>query len=128
MTMTKEQLAAVLAEHKKWLIGEGGKRANLSYADLTDANLTDANLSGADLTEPVCRMDFGGWSICIRAAETKIGCQSHANADWLRWLPSDVAHMDSRASAWWETHGDAVKAAIRCVMAKAAEQKKEVMQ
>ena len=64
-------------------------------------------------------MDFGGWSICVRVEETSIGCQTHPNADWLRWSPDDVAHMEAGASEWWATHGDAVKAAIRCVMAKA---------
>ena len=94
--------------------------AKLSRAKLTEANLTGANLPGANLAEPVCRMDFGGWSIFVRVNQTSIGCQTHPNADWLRWSPDDVAHMDCRASEWWRVHGDAVKSAIRCVMAKAA--------
>jgi hypothetical protein len=47
--MNKEQLAAVLEQHKKWLAGKGGQRANLSGANLYRANLSRANLSGADL-------------------------------------------------------------------------------
>ena len=36
--------------HQKWLRGdEGGKRANLTHADLGRANLFDANLFGAKL-------------------------------------------------------------------------------
>jgi hypothetical protein len=27
--------------------------------------------------------------------------------------------MDEDAPAWWESHGDAIKAAIKCVQAKA---------
>jgi len=48
--MTHEEIAAILADHGCWLRGEGGKRADLSGADLTRADLTDARLSGADLT------------------------------------------------------------------------------
>jgi hypothetical protein len=47
--MTKEEIAAVLADHLKWRQGEGGKRANLEGAYLTGANLTGANLEGANL-------------------------------------------------------------------------------
>ena len=47
--MTKEELAAVLAEHKAWLEGNGGKRANLAYASLVGARLVDARLDGASL-------------------------------------------------------------------------------
>jgi hypothetical protein len=72
--MTKEEIAAELADHARWLRGEGGKRANLDGASLigarldgarldrarliganldgarlTDADLTDADLTGARL-------------------------------------------------------------------------------
>ena len=47
--MTKEEIAAVLAEHKSWLDGSGGKRANLTGANLTGANLTSADLRSANL-------------------------------------------------------------------------------
>ena len=54
--MNKEQLAIVLEQHKKWLAGTGGQRAdlyeaNLSGADLYGANLYEANLYGANLYE-----------------------------------------------------------------------------
>ena len=48
--MTKEQLDTILANHKAWLEGKGGQRADLTGARLTGARLTDANLRGADLT------------------------------------------------------------------------------
>lgn len=35
--------------HRKWLIGEEGDRANLSYANLSYASLSGANLSYANL-------------------------------------------------------------------------------
>ena len=43
------KIAAVLAEHKAWLEGNGGKRANLACADLAGANLACANLARANL-------------------------------------------------------------------------------
>jgi hypothetical protein len=48
--MTKEQIAAVLADHARWLRGESGNRANLSGASLIGANLSGANLSRANLS------------------------------------------------------------------------------
>ena len=94
--------------------------ANLSGADLSGANLSGANLDGAILTDPVARLDFGGWSICVRDAHTSIGCQNHANDKWLAWTPEseEIREMHPDASAWWAIHGEAVKAVIRCVMAK----------
>ncbi len=47
---TVEQIATILADHKKWLSGESdGKRAVLSGAVLSGAVLSGAVLSGADL-------------------------------------------------------------------------------
>ena len=48
--MTNEQLKEILEAHEKWLNGEeGGKKANLRYADLRGANLCNADLRYADL-------------------------------------------------------------------------------
>jgi hypothetical protein len=47
--MTKEQIAAVLADHLKWRQGEGGKCAYLIGANLIGADLRGADLRGADL-------------------------------------------------------------------------------
>ena len=46
---TPAELNQILADHAKWLLGEGGTRANLSWANLSWANLSKANLSRADL-------------------------------------------------------------------------------
>ena len=48
--MNKTELAKVLREHKKWLAGEGGERANLRSANLSSANLSSANLRSANLS------------------------------------------------------------------------------
>ena len=44
-----ENLKEILANHKKWLLGNGGERANLSDANLSRADLRGADLSDADL-------------------------------------------------------------------------------
>jgi uncharacterized protein YjbI with pentapeptide repeats len=51
MTITSDQLPAIIVDHGKWLRFEaGGSRADLSGANLSRANLFGANLSGADLS------------------------------------------------------------------------------
>ena len=107
------------------LMGADLRGADLVGADLKYANLGGADLGGADLSGAksgsVCRMDFGGWSICIREDKASIGCQEHENAKWLKWTPKskEICEMHVEASAWWALHGPAIKAAIRVVMKKA---------
>lgn len=48
--MEVEAIKKILESHKKWLIGDGGKCANLAYANLKDVNLAYANLAYANLT------------------------------------------------------------------------------
>ena len=56
MTVTADDLPAILANHRKWLRGEDGgvradlARANLARAYLAGADLDHANLAGAYLT------------------------------------------------------------------------------
>ena len=98
------------------------RSADLSFADLSSANLSSTNLFGAALgfadlgQTKIIRMDCGGWSICIYKKVTKIGCETHANVEWLKWTPSDVAHMAEGAEAWWAERGERIKAAIRYAM------------
>ena len=47
--MTQDQIAAVLADHGRWLRGEGGNRANLDGANLVGVRLVGARLDGARL-------------------------------------------------------------------------------
>ena len=128
--MTGEELIA------KYKAGERDFRyADLSYANLRGANMSYANLSGANLSEAdlseadlrgakdgcIARLDFGGWSICVRADHTTIGCQCKPNESWLLWSHEspEIAAMHADAPEWWRVHGEAVKAVIRCVMEKA---------
>ena len=48
-TYTKDELAAMLESHAKWLRSDGGSRADLSRADLSGAYLSRADLIGANL-------------------------------------------------------------------------------
>ena len=62
--MDKDRLRAILESHGKWLRGEGGKRADLSMANLYGADLCGADLRKADLREAnlygadLCRADL----------------------------------------------------------------------
>ena len=104
------------------LRGADLRRANLHGADLCGANLRGADLCEADLCGAidgnVCRMDFGGWSICIRNDYTQIGCKKCNNEEWLNFTPHDVKDFAEDAEQWWRIHSEAVKATIRCVIAK----------
>ncbi|MHA1342348.1 MAG: pentapeptide repeat-containing protein [Promethearchaeota archaeon] len=51
--MKSKELKEVLELHKKWLADDGGKRADLRYANLERANLTGANLRDVDLTNAI---------------------------------------------------------------------------
>ena len=48
--MNKNELDLILEQHRLWLNNDGGKRANLGYANLSGANLSYANLSDANLS------------------------------------------------------------------------------
>jgi len=49
-TYTSEELKRILEEHRKWVLGEGGSRADLSGANLIGADLSRADLSRAALS------------------------------------------------------------------------------
>ena len=48
--MNQEELNKILEDHKLWLAGKGGQKANLRNADLSSANLRGASLSCANLS------------------------------------------------------------------------------
>ena len=52
---TPEQLAEILAEHRKWRLGDGGKRADLRGANLSGVYLSGANLSGKKISTVLAR-------------------------------------------------------------------------
>ena len=74
--MTKEELAAKLEAHAKWLKTRytdhvEGECANLTDANLTDANLTDADLTGANL-EHVWRASTLVWDAISATISARI--------------------------------------------------------
>jgi len=114
-------------------IGADLCRANLRGADLTSANLDGANLHLSDLTGTdlssanlgdaelrgakdghICRIDFGGWPVCIRSKQTSIGCETYLNKDWLKWNfdSPEIKEMHPDASKWWRMYGHIVQSAI----------------
>ncbi|EAC8843115.1 hypothetical protein AFW95_08570 [Listeria monocytogenes] len=67
--MKQEELNIILDNHEKWLRGEGGEKAGLSFADLRSADLRNANLSSADLSDAN-----------LRSADLR-----NANLTWINW-------------------------------------------
>ena len=47
--MNKDELKIILKDHKLWIEGNGGERADLRHADLRYADLRYADLMGANL-------------------------------------------------------------------------------
>jgi hypothetical protein len=68
--MTKEEIAAVLADHARWLRGEGGNRANLDGASLVGASLVGANLARASLVGAKINNDKTAIGILRRATRS----------------------------------------------------------
>ena len=93
--------------------------ADLSGANLVGTNLAGTNLSGTDLTGAidgnVCRMDFGGWSICIRSDRTSIGCKNRPNDWWLTASDAEIDKLNINALAWWRVYGPAIKSTIKVI-------------
>ena len=71
MTMEKEKLDEIIANHGRWLQGEGGKRANLSYADLRDAFLCGVSLREPNL--PIGVYQIVGPGSCNRCTTYNSG-------------------------------------------------------
>ncbi|HEM0385649.1 TPA: pentapeptide repeat-containing protein [Listeria monocytogenes] len=67
--MKQEELDIILENHGKWLLNEGGERANLSNIDLKNTNLRFANL----------RLAY------LRGADLRGVDLSDANLNWVNW-------------------------------------------
>ena len=65
--MDAEKLKEILENHKKWLNGDGGERANLCWANLREADLYGADLRGADLRG--ANLPYGWTADTIRSLE-----------------------------------------------------------
>lgn len=122
--MNNDDLMAVIEQHRLWLSEEdGGKRANLSEADLWEADLRGADLRGADLWGANLRganlreADLWGatgnlseiksifldtWPITYTSEYLQIGCERHPIKDWWEFDDSRIDAMDSAAFYWWQ--------------------------
>ena len=91
--MTESDIKKTLEEHICWLNDEGGRRADLSEANLRRANLRRANLSGADLR----RAHLSGAD--LRRADLSEADLSEANLDFSvlpLWCGSLNVKVDDR--------------------------------
>ena len=91
--MSKKELTKIIKEHKKWVMGDGGQRANLQHANLQGAdlrgaylrgaylqhaNLQHANLQGADLQGANLRGAYL-WGADLQHADLQHANLQHAN-------------------------------------------------
>ncbi|EAC6885898.1 pentapeptide repeat-containing protein [Listeria monocytogenes] len=92
--MKQEELDIILENHGKWLLNEGGERANLSNIDLKNtnlrfANLRVANLSYADLSYANLRgANLSGANLSyadLSYANLRGANLSGANLNWVNW-------------------------------------------
>lgn len=130
--MTKDELAAILAKHKKWVDTDGkeGQRANLrganlSGAGLRDANLSDAGLRGANLSDAdleganlrgadlfdtagnlaeIKSLHIDTYVATYTADRLQIGRQNHPIDEWRRFDDDVISEMGSRALEWWKKY------------------------
>ena len=88
MTMEKEKLEEIVANHGRWLQGEGGKRADLLGANLDGANLRGVNLEEANLH-----------GASLRGAILRHAILRHANL-----CHTDLCHTDLRGAILWHAN------------------------
>ena len=93
MNMSVEKLKKALKLHRKWLFDEkGGKRLDLSYADLSYANLRDANLSYADLRD--ADLSYAD----LRGANLRGANLRDANLSYADLRDADLSYADLRGA------------------------------
>ena len=102
--MEANELKKILELHTKWLNGEeGGKRADLSGADLRRTDLSDADLSGADLRRAdliradLSDADLSGADLIradLRRADLSDADLSGANLRWANLSGADLSDAD----------------------------------
>ena len=108
-----KELKEILGQHKMWMQGDGGSRANLRWADLSWADLRGADLSGADLSGAnLIVMQLNQYQVFVQKEFTRIGCEYHKNEEWQKWEPTDVKHMAHDAEVFWALYKPVVCAAI----------------
>ncbi|EAD1522579.1 TPA: pentapeptide repeat-containing protein [Listeria monocytogenes] len=87
--MKQEELDIILKNHGKWLLNEGGERADLSNADLKNTNLRFANLRFANLSYANLRFADLSYANLSNADLSNVNFRgvdlSDANLNWVNW-------------------------------------------
>ena len=119
--MNENELKKILDEHKLWLEGMGGQRADLSWADLrgadlrgvdiSEANRIGANLSWANLSGANLRWaDLHGADLRgadLYGADLRVANLSGANLDyscWPLWCGSKNVKVDLKIAQQIAAH------------------------
>ncbi len=85
-------LVNVLLQHKRWLDGDDGEKADLS----------GANMRGADMREADLKVFQSGlWAAYITHGHIRIGCQSHSLIRWVEFTDEEISKMHPYALAYW---------------------------
>lgn len=114
------ELSAVLDNHRLWLSGERGVRANLRGADLGEADLR-----GTDLWEAIdapIQMQVESWLVHIQGGCLQIGCRYYSVEQWRQFSDEEIERMDEKAMAFWQRHKDWL---LACCDAQIAVTKRE---
>ena len=91
--MDRKELKQILKDHRDWLNGTGGSKADLNGADLSKANLSRADLSGADLRRAnLSRADLSGAN--LRWADLSKADLSGANLSRANLRGADLSEVD----------------------------------
>ena len=104
----QSELKEMLEQHKLWLKNGKGRKLILRGADLRWSNLRGADLCGADLIY----MQLNQYQVFVQRDKTRIGCEYHDNADWIKWTPDDVKTMAHDAYDFWKQYKRIIVAAI----------------
>ena len=88
-------LKQILELHKKWLNSEdGGKRADLSGADLSDADLWDVTGNKKE----IFTFQTNKYPVVICQDRLQIGCKNFSQSEWFNFSDDEITEMDSAAS------------------------------
>jgi hypothetical protein len=83
--MDSNKLAEIIREHKKWLTGDGGQRADMRDANMRGANMQGADMRGADMRDAnMQRADMQGAD--MRDANMQGANMQGTILDGINWL------------------------------------------
>ncbi|EAE9644156.1 TPA: pentapeptide repeat-containing protein [Listeria monocytogenes] len=107
--MKQEELDIILENHGKWILNEGGERADLSNADLKNTNLRFANLRLADLSNADLKntnLRFANLSIAdLSNANLSITDLSNANLYNANLRGTDLSDANLNWVNWQHVEG-----------------------